>query len=218
MAEHTCPQCKFTFTPRRPNQLYCTRRCKGQAHSARQRERSDHVLCGLDGCTRRTTHPGMREPLCSMHYRRKRLYGEVGPVESVRGGRMGIVLCEVEGCERTYSAKGLCALHYNRLRENGDVGPPDPKKRPNGRIWIDPESGYVYEGRILQHRVVMARTLGRPLYAWENVHHKNGVRSDNNPGNLELWVKPQPVGQRIEDLIVFIVKHYPEEVHSVLSA
>ena len=48
---------------------------------------------------------------------------------------------------------------------------------------------------IREHRLVMEGILGRYLQPWENVHHKDGDRQNNEPDNLEFWTVNQPAGQ-----------------------
>ena len=54
--------------------------------------------------------------------------------------------------------------------------------------------------RVLQHRLVMEQMLGRFLVEGENVHHRDGQRNNNAPGNLELWVRVQPAGARVDEI------------------
>lgn len=69
---------------------------------------------------------------------------------------------------------------------------------------ISKRDGYVsviYNGIwASEHRLVMEQMLGRPLIKGESVHHKNGVRDDNRPENLELWLGAIRYGQRATDI------------------
>lgn len=92
--------------------------------------------------------------------------------------------CAVDGCQLHAAAHGFCAGHYNRWRRYGDP----LLRREDGR-WED------------EHRIVVRRVPGRDLLPGESVHHRNGDKLDNSPENLELWVRRQPTGQRVEDLV-----------------
>ena len=109
-------------------------------------------------------------------------------------------------------------LNKNRYREINGISLDDPfKKRENGQGSYDqgyktitcPDRNHPNcqsKGRIREHIWVMSQILGRPLIKGEVVHHKNGLRDDNRPENLELCHYGQPPGQRVEDKINYYVE------------
>lgn len=78
------------------------------------------------------------------------------------------------------------------------------RKNPKGYVMrsVPNEVGLGWHAE-LQHRVIMAEHLGRPLFRHEEPHHKNGVRDDNRLSNLELWSTKQPKGQRVIDKLEY---------------
>jgi hypothetical protein len=131
--------------------------------------------------------------------------------------------CQHEDCTRPLHAWDLCSLHYSRAK-NGiplDKEIVEKAETVDQIKWYKNKDGYVngsFKGKFLiQHRFVMEQHLGRPLHKFENVHHLNGIRDDNRIENLELWTRPQAIGQRPENLVAWVIDHYRELVEARLA-
>lgn len=184
-------------------------RLTGEAGPAGFRVVVPGALCSVGGCGGRALARG----LCHAHYERARRYGDPRAEGVGRGKRPKLYdgPCTVDGCERPALQRRLCALHYNRLQRTGEVGPAKPLRgrKHERKPYIDTH-GYRCvpnpdrdTGHVLEHRLVMACHLGRPLTDDELVHHRNGHRSDNRIANLELCVNFQPPSQRVVDLVAW---------------
>lgn len=174
--------------------------------------------CTVEGCDR----PSWSGGLCEMHRWRVRVHGEPGaPAQVKQRPKKERLPCSVDDCGRSRKGRLYCHLHTERLRRTGDVGPARPllvkgrvKPRSDGYIRLTMPDGR----RVLAHVLVMEQQLGRRLVAPENVHHKNGIGHDNDPSNLELWLKMQPSGQRVEDLMKYIAEFHADAMRRLLDS
>ncbi len=159
---------------------------------------------------------GSMKDQCTICYARIRKFGTIDPNNWKKN-------CEVCGVDFTsHRTRKYCdpcryelklRRNWTNQRKKASKSLDDPKRKKgkhgegsistNGYHYITkvghPNAGV--NGRLLTHRYIMSEKLGRPLKKKENVHHINGIKSDNRPENLELWNTGQPPGQRLKDKI-----------------
>jgi hypothetical protein len=71
----------------------------------------------------------------------------------------------------------------------------------NGKGYLEYRHGELRGVR--EHRWLYEQHYGIKLLPHQNIHHINGIRTDNRIENLELWDTSQPAGQRIDEKINF---------------
>lgn len=169
-------------------------------------------FCGKVFRAKRNKKWGIPRSFCSRdcYYKKVGFEKRTKFVCQTCGGIRTLTKCQRHSSRRQ-GARRYCS-HSCKVVAWRIHGKPDSRRRTKNLSHTN-GTGYVYiyspthpsiQGkkykRVAEHRLVMEKVLGRFLKPGENIHHKNGIRSDNNPDNLELWLTGQPAGQRLSDL------------------
>ncbi len=204
-AKSTCLKCNKEFVKTANSAgKYCSTDCWYASDEFNTRSSQKCLLCEKEYCTSHKSQKYCSKECSKLAARKRKDF---------------CIICEKQ-IQFTTSKKKYCS------KECLSIGRESTALVPIGTV-IKVYSGYLKQkvnlnyfgnhkrGWIYQHRYIMEQHLGRPLTDYENVHHKNGDKTDNRLENLELWSTAQPSGQRIEDKIAHakeILKKYEEEL------
>lgn len=200
-----CAVCAKDFHKRQADQVCCSHAC-GHIY-----KRKPKVVVVCAACGSQFERATSQQTYCSVPCAASRKRKD----RTVICGSCGVVFERPHGKSRAFCSC-RCAMK-SRAAATGQA-------HPEGTTYRD-GTGYVRQkvaGKwVMQHRLVVEQALGRPLQKSERVHHKNCVRDDNRPENLELWMvkgKKDPAGVRVADAVRDLLRSLPpDELAKVLA-
>ena len=199
MTTIVCAQCGKEFTvsgwKARKGQRYCSRDCVNKARRgkvppglrAKQMTTMTCLQCGQEFQVYKNWVRRGRRKFCSLECRNKHqstLTGEASPHYAQAHSEETKAKIAASRRAKDYTGPRAGSWRGGKCQVDGYALIKPTFLSPEHQALVAPmvqKNGYV-----LEHRVMMAITLGRPLQPFEVVHHRNGNKTDNRPENLIL--------------------------------
>lgn len=119
----------------------------------------------------------------------------------------------IEAIRRAHTGKIVSAetrLKLSESRKRGNFKSPNWRggkrtKRTDKYIQLyKPDHPFATkDGYVMEHRLIMEQIIGRYLTRDEVAHHKNRVRSDNDPNNLQLMTFREHMSYHMRERWIF---------------
>ena len=157
MIRKICPTCKKKFRALRKKQIYCCSQCVRENSVYRKKMSEKNKGKKRSKETCKKISEALKGKILSEQHRKNISKAQMGRVQP-------------KGKESPNWKGGTRMVHgYITIY------------CPNHPSVVNSDKKYVRE-----HRLVMEKHLGRYLYHWEEIHHINGIKTDNRLENLKV--------------------------------
>lgn len=197
MPEYSCLVCGKTYTNRKKNSKFCSKKCFYIGRSKRELVRISRVCSYCQNVFNAIPSEVAkgRALYCS-----KQCYFQHRANSSAK-------TCEFCGKHGNFAGGRYCS--WECYKNAMDTGQHISRRKRKLRL-VD-RNGYVRiycgkehpmsdkDGYILEHRLVMAEHECRSLETWEMVHHRNGIKDDNRIENLKIVCRHSHAAEHLKE-------------------